>query len=827
MDFQQLYYTSCQSGLSGYPGYQFNAVTSGVSQEVMNGVEALGSYEPPSTLGHSPTPAQIENCPVNLCFAPGPKPIVANVVFTGTDYSGRFGNYFVHALVPSHADVWQGPAPIELWKARLWTRETVANPELPPLPGPLPTGPLRRDVVDDFLDRAPGRARLPALLAATERAILDEERSVVIIAADADEAAHWIAAVSFLLPPPLAARMSFATYQFRPSYSRQHVIGTVPGAEIVADERAFEAFYLFDFTAGTTGRASEVETGPLSLLLAGAGTVAAESLWRRAARLAAGDEVRLADWYSPAVAAALLDGGVGVGPEDLDAVCAWLPEQARRLDRDVVGRIGIAALDHDAVSAAQLTGLADAAAAGDLHELLAAAEQRLVTACLANAEAGAETPGRVAPGWPGPRPEWGPAGSVAAPLRAPGVREFAARRYTQLLAQADTDTMVRLLRLAQAHDVRPDPRMLHDRGLRVAGPQLLRFPSSMELHEAVRQWPELRAGTLTCLDQAAMSDATRLYAVFDAGLDEAVPDVELAALPALREAGLVARARRDPARRVDAALSVLSARGPAGRLDAALLTAIWPDGWSMKDATATLSRLPREARADPELVTWVTPLLRTSVSEDDRPGLESYAALCEALDGLPLTTMLSSELQARLRAVASVRRIERRFVQAGEKGTERADKERFAAGKTLLAAFEAQDMAAAKDYLRILVAEVLTTVSHATLAALLAQATGEIRHIFLTQVGRELDAKRSSVGVTTAAAAFTTLCEVRQQDEWFAQDIDQVLRRHLRHWRNRDLNAVERQVRRTSKRMAEEFKRWRLRHSEPRRRWLVRRQSQH
>jgi hypothetical protein len=404
------------------------------------------------------------------------------------------------------------------------------------------------------------------------------------------------------------------------------------------------------------------------------------------------------------------------------------------------------------------------------------------------------------------------------------VREFAARRYTELLARADADTMVRLLRLAQAHDVRPDPGALRDCGLRVAGPQLLRFPSSTELHEAVRRWPELRAGTLACLDRVAMSDGTRLYAVFDAGLDEAVPDVELAALPALREAVLVARARRDPARRVDAALSVVSARGPAGRLDAALLTALWPHGWSVKEATALLARLPREAVADPELVAWVVPLLRASLSEADRPGLESYGALCEAMDGLPLSKMLPAELQQRLRAVVWIRGTERRFVQAGEKRTERARRERFTAGESLLAAYDRPDMSAAKDYLRVVLAEVLTTVPHETPAALLAQATGGIQNLYLTQVRRGLEDERP-VAVGRAAAAFAALCEVRRENRPLAKAVEGVLQGRLRDWRNRDLNAVERQLRRTSKRMAEEFKRWRLLHCPPRRRWLVRRLS--
>jgi hypothetical protein len=649
---------------------------------------------------------------------------------------------------------------------------------------------------------------LPALLAATERAVLDEERSVVIIAADADEVARWIAAVSFLLPPPLVARMSFATYQFRPSYSRHHVIGTVPGAEIVPDERAFEAFYLFDFTAGRAGTASAVEAGPLPLLLAGAGTVAAESLWRHAAALATGAELRLADWYPPAVAAALLDEGVGIGPQDLDVVCAWLGEHARRLGRDAVGRVGAAVLDHDAVSTAHLTGLADAAAADGLHELLAAAERHLLTACLTNmnSRAGAEQALRN-----------------AAPLRSASVREFAGHRYARLLGEADADTMVRLLKLAHAHEVRPDPRVLRDCGQRVAGPQLLRSPSSPEVHEAVRQWPDLRAGTLAFLDGAAEPDATCLYPVFEAGLDAAVDDADLAALPALREAALVARARRDPEQRVDVALSVVSGRGPAGRLDDALLNALWPERWSLDVAMAMLSRLPREAVADPLLVPWVAPLLSTSLSEDDHPGLESFGALCDLLEGLPLTAMLPSQAQDRLKATVLIRRTESRLGRAGGKIGER---ERLAVGESLLAAYDQPAMSAAKDYLRIRLVVLLPTLPHETLAALLARAPGEIRTLYLSRMERRLGGDRH-VAVSTAAAAFTTMCGApRRRRNPVADGIEGVLLRSLPRWRKRDLNAVEREVRRTSKRMAEEFKRWRQRHCAPRRRWLMRRLSQ-
>ncbi|HSR22603.1 MAG TPA: hypothetical protein VLW53_03565, partial [Candidatus Eisenbacteria bacterium] len=102
MAFQQLYYTSCENGLGGYGGYQFNAITPGVPAAVMREVEDRTVYEPPGWLLADPCPDEPEAYPV--AFSHGTSEatgvaITAQVVFTGTDYSGRPGNYFAHVLV--------------------------------------------------------------------------------------------------------------------------------------------------------------------------------------------------------------------------------------------------------------------------------------------------------------------------------------------------------------------------------------------------------------------------------------------------------------------------------------------------------------------------------------------------------------------------------------------------------------------------------------------------------------------------------------------------------------------------------------------------------
>ena len=102
MAFQQLYYTSCEHGLGGYGGYQFNAVTPGVAPAVLREVEERTVYEPPRWLLAEPHPDEPEAYPVAFSYGTSEVPgtaIATHVVFTGADYSGRPGNYFVHALV--------------------------------------------------------------------------------------------------------------------------------------------------------------------------------------------------------------------------------------------------------------------------------------------------------------------------------------------------------------------------------------------------------------------------------------------------------------------------------------------------------------------------------------------------------------------------------------------------------------------------------------------------------------------------------------------------------------------------------------------------------
>ena len=98
MRFAQLYYTSCETGLSGFAGFQFNAVTPGLTPELLRTVESLTAYKPPRWVSPRPTAAEVASCPVNLVYITEPAPILARVVFIGLDFSQRSGNYFEDTL---------------------------------------------------------------------------------------------------------------------------------------------------------------------------------------------------------------------------------------------------------------------------------------------------------------------------------------------------------------------------------------------------------------------------------------------------------------------------------------------------------------------------------------------------------------------------------------------------------------------------------------------------------------------------------------------------------------------------------------------------------
>lgn len=319
MGFAQAYYTSCEHGLSGFSGFQFNAVTPGLAPQVLREVEALTCYEAPRSVGYRPGAAEIAACPVNLVYRCEPTPILAKVVFVGLDSSQRLGNYFAHALIGTRDDS-DHILPIEFWGSTIWQHDPIGASELPnleELPAPEANGPLTRAGVAAFLAGRHRSEQLATLVTAAEAAVLRGGRSIVIIEPENTAAATWIAAISFLLPPDVARRMSFATYQHRPEYCDLHVIATLPESDFDGSDPASQGYLIFD---ALSGRISELPAEPAAALLVRAGPTRAGELWERAAQLVDPSGPTTLAQGHPALVLAALQTGSRVSVADLDVL---------------------------------------------------------------------------------------------------------------------------------------------------------------------------------------------------------------------------------------------------------------------------------------------------------------------------------------------------------------------------------------------------------------------------------------------------------------------------------------------------------------------------
>ena len=151
--------------------------------------------------------------------------------YSGRDHVGRWGNYFVHALVfdSSTFDRASGGLPIDQWESPVWQNRATVRGELSVL-GQLPSNPRTSQLMSDvqsFLARPQLRSTLAALVA-TVRARLSGGRRLVLQVRGSHEAALWIAAISYSLPRHLADDVTFVTYTARPDAHQALLVFTTP-----------------------------------------------------------------------------------------------------------------------------------------------------------------------------------------------------------------------------------------------------------------------------------------------------------------------------------------------------------------------------------------------------------------------------------------------------------------------------------------------------------------------------------------------------------------------------------------------------------------------
>ncbi|OKI01140.1 hypothetical protein A6A06_20095 [Streptomyces sp. CB02923] len=229
MSLAQLHYTSAPPGPDG-SGFRFTAVTPGLPTSLLREAEQLIGYEPPRDAPPRPTDEQLAGFPrvfSHTLLSDGSR-LLSRTVYTGADYSGRWGNFHAHAVhLPAGTRLPGDQLPITAWESARWTDRTPDGAEPGPLTALPPAGHFDRAGLVAFAElRAPW---LAAFFADVRRAAETVDApQIVLVERESADIARWIALASTALPRESAHQLTFTTYTRRPQLARQQIIGVLP-----------------------------------------------------------------------------------------------------------------------------------------------------------------------------------------------------------------------------------------------------------------------------------------------------------------------------------------------------------------------------------------------------------------------------------------------------------------------------------------------------------------------------------------------------------------------------------------------------------------------
>ncbi len=240
MQVLQLFYTSCESGLSSGKGFQTYSMSPGIRADERREIESLCGYRPPDNLPVQPTPEEISDLfPITFGFRQlqTGRYVVWQIKYLGQDYSGRYGNYFVHALVLESDQLnfnTLAVYPIQWYNSKVFrNRLTDGETTVTSSPEPLPVLDIRKlapnpDLtfakVASFLKEDDRRKLLVPLLSALIDYPTTHRRLVLL-----DEPAYipyWIAALPMAFPKRFGQHLSFITYTYDPYTTGEVVCAT-------------------------------------------------------------------------------------------------------------------------------------------------------------------------------------------------------------------------------------------------------------------------------------------------------------------------------------------------------------------------------------------------------------------------------------------------------------------------------------------------------------------------------------------------------------------------------------------------------------------------
>lgn len=267
MEALQYIYTSWKNGNSTEKGYMIYSRSEGISEVECGAIKDAMQYLAPKELNLTPTAQEIADVfpyAFSYFILPTGRGCVAQSTYLGKDYSGRFGNYIIYAMVFDPNDLPCRPAEFfaEPYIKTAMTREELDAPSpVPPLP-PLCISEYASVINDNqlneiFFDKEDEFSQVIAMvLAARDAGIpfyLNDTRENLVL---------WAAAVQRILPSRLAKKFTFNTYigdhesmrspRIREEGLNFHLIGVRPDANYFnyATECKSNRHMVMDFVGG-------------------------------------------------------------------------------------------------------------------------------------------------------------------------------------------------------------------------------------------------------------------------------------------------------------------------------------------------------------------------------------------------------------------------------------------------------------------------------------------------------------------------------------------------------------------------------------------------
>ena len=221
----QYLYTSWPNGNLPNKGYMIYSTSEGITSEECEDIRRVMRYQPPLSLVPNPTPEQIvDEFPYDFAYfrLSSGRLCAALTTYVGKDYSNRYGNYLIHALVFEDEDMDVYPVELfgeDFWRTYLTEVEIHAESPVPPLDildidmtGDM----VNESSIEEFAAEHEEQTALliDAYMEAVSRKVplyLNDTRENIVI---------WCAVLQEMLPLRMAKELYFTTYAFNPSNVR-------------------------------------------------------------------------------------------------------------------------------------------------------------------------------------------------------------------------------------------------------------------------------------------------------------------------------------------------------------------------------------------------------------------------------------------------------------------------------------------------------------------------------------------------------------------------------------------------------------------------------